>query len=82
MFSPARLTDDPLGGHTHTERGYLPILATHLRRTLAEFANEAEVPVPSVPCAVRLNMTEVDRQALMDVDVFISAADRHPLERM
>lgn len=76
------------GGHTNTERGYLPILASKLTTALSEFANKPDcvsqaattsMPHSGGPTCV---LTEQERQALRSVGVLVSEADRHPLERM
>ncbi|KAF8551094.1 NGG1p interacting factor 3 [Imleria badia] len=82
-----------LCGHTNTERGYLPILASKLSSTLTEFANETLASSQAVPATTlrphgpsglssSVTLTEQERQALRNVQVFVSEADRHPLERM
>jgi len=94
-FTPAQIADVPcLGGHTNTERGYLPILASKLSWTLAEFANEipsssqAVPPGSLVPHAASgsttpsVTLTQQERQALRNIQVFVSETDKHPLERM
>ena len=94
-FPPARIADMTFysGGHTNTERGYLPILASKLSSTLAEFANEthpfsqAVTPKsllphgPSGPTSP-VTLTPQERQALRNIQVFVSEADGHPLERV
>ena len=53
-----------VGGHTNTERGYLPTLADRLKQ---ELAREAETDVTN---ATVLKALKVD----------ISKADKHPLQ--
>lgn len=91
-FTPAQIADVPcLGGHTNTERGYLPILASKLSWTLAEFANEIHSPpsaVPPIPhgppgsATPSVTLAQQEQQALRNIQVFVSEADRHPLERI
>ncbi|KAG8219191.1 hypothetical protein J3R82DRAFT_2, partial [Butyriboletus roseoflavus] len=87
MFLP------PSGGHTNTERGYLPILASRLSSTLAEFANGTTPCCQTFPptslashgppgSTLPATMTEEETRALRNITVFVSAADTHPLERM
>ncbi|KAF9218550.1 NGG1p interacting factor 3 [Gyrodon lividus] len=81
-----------LCGHTNTERGYLHILASKLSSTLAEFANangsskdvlgsSASLSTISGPSA-SVVLTEQEKETLRNVQVFVSTADKHPLERM
>jgi len=89
-----------LCGHTNTERGYLPILASKLSSTLTEFANGGDPsslsshgeavpqttstsgPHGASPSISGPGLTEQERQALRNVEVFVSEADTDPLERM
>ncbi|KAH0825970.1 hypothetical protein J3R83DRAFT_7565 [Lanmaoa asiatica] len=83
----------PLGGHTNTERGYLPILASRLSSTLTEFANEPILSSEAVPPTSlvphgplgptsSVTLTVQEKDALRNIKVFVSATDTHPLERM
>ncbi|KAL4064132.1 GTP cyclohydrolase 1 type 2/Nif3 [Scleroderma yunnanense] len=67
-------------GHTNTERGYLPILASKLRTTLSELAHADACPEDERGECVLL--TEEDRRVLENVEVVVCAEDKHPLERM
>ncbi|KAH7914566.1 NGG1p interacting factor 3 [Hygrophoropsis aurantiaca] len=60
-----------LCGHTNTERGYLPVLAEKLRATFSQLTEETVV-------------TESERTELknLQLEVFVSKEDRHPLQRM
>lgn len=54
------------GGHTNTERGYLPILGQKLKQALTEFASaEADAAHAS---------------ALRSLEVEVSKEDKHPLQ--
>lgn len=69
-----------LCGHTNTERGYLPILASKLRTTLAEFArSDVGLADQRGEC---ISLTEEDRRLLESVEVVVCGEDKHPLERM
>lgn len=59
------LTHRSIGGHTNTERGYLPWLAKDIK----EFIQE-EVSQPTDPAEAEL---------LKDLEVFVSQKDEHPL---
>lgn len=68
------------GGHTNTERGYLPILASKLRTTLAEFArSDVGLADQRGEC---ISLTEEDLRLLESVEVVVCGEDKHPLERM
>jgi hypothetical protein len=51
------------GGHTNTERGYLPILASKLR---------------SVPSQM-IDLTPEEKNLLSHMEVYVSKEDKHPL---
>ncbi|KIK42469.1 hypothetical protein CY34DRAFT_804895 [Suillus luteus UH-Slu-Lm8-n1] len=63
-----------LCGHTNTERGYLPILAKKLSDVLAELARDESSNGLS-----REERIEIEKYQL---DIHISEADMHPLDRM
>lgn len=63
-----------LCGHTNTERGYLPILAKKLSDTLSELARDESSNGLS-----REERIEIEKNQL---DIHISEADKHPLDRM
>ncbi|KAH7886441.1 NGG1p interacting factor 3 [Phlebopus sp. FC_14] len=75
-----------LCGHTNTERGYLPILASTLRSTLAEFAKQGACTTPSTFCfyfrSFFFFFFFAERDEDVDVDVVVSQTDKHPLQRM
>jgi len=78
-FTPFTLSSTS-GGHTNTERGYLPILASKLRTTLAEFARSDVGPTDQRGEVISL--TEEDRRLLESVEVVVCGEDKHPLKRM
>ncbi len=53
------------GGHTNTERGYLPRLAKRLRKQLTEEAAQVDAE---------------EAQALTALEVYVSEKDEHPLQ--
>ncbi|KAG1763254.1 NGG1p interacting factor 3 [Suillus occidentalis] len=63
-----------LCGHTNTERGYLPILAKKLSDALSELARDESSNGLS-----REERIEIEKHQL---DIHISEADMHPLDRM
>lgn len=63
-----------LCGHTNTERGYLPILAKKLLDALSELARDESSNGLS-----REERIEIEKCQL---DIHISEADMHPLDRM
>ena len=66
MDTPAHNDHAPTGGHTNTERGYLPTLAEKLRQSLQDVAGEeANAEHASV---------------LRSLEVVVSTKDRHPLQ--
>ena len=68
------------GGHTNTERGYLPILASKLRTSLSEFACcDASPADERGEC---FSLSEEDRQLLEGVEIVVCGEDKHPLERV
>ncbi|KAF9235382.1 NGG1p interacting factor 3 [Melanogaster broomeanus] len=80
-----------LCGHTNTERGYLPVLASKLGSTLAEFANADEYSSQDVPASSgsstsgrspSVTLREHEKEMLRHVEVLVSSADEHPLARM
>ncbi|KAI5998301.1 NGG1p interacting factor 3 [Pisolithus albus] len=74
-----------LCGHTNTERGYLPVLASKLRALLAEYAQPAPTLTPPSDCGSGVqgpNLMESERRTLGSAEVYVSQADRHPLERV
>ncbi|KAI6159337.1 NGG1p interacting factor 3 [Pisolithus thermaeus] len=74
-----------LCGHTNTERGYLPVLASKLRALLAEYAQPMSAMTPMSGHdggAQGLSLTEAERRALRSAKVYVSQTDRHPLERV
>ncbi|KAF8838697.1 NGG1p interacting factor 3 [Paxillus ammoniavirescens] len=78
-----------LCGHTNTERGYLPLLASKLSSAFAAFASEDESQEGSESLASlstisgsSVALTKKEKETLKNVQVFVSTADRHPLERM
>ncbi|KIJ11340.1 hypothetical protein PAXINDRAFT_177349 [Paxillus involutus ATCC 200175] len=78
-----------LCGHTNTERGYLPLLASKLSSAFAAFASEDEsqegsesLGSLSTTSGSSVALTEKEKETLKNVQVFVSKADRHPLERM
>jgi hypothetical protein len=52
------------GGHTNTERGYLPILASNLKKVASDGPD---------------NFTEEEKRLLSQMVVHVSKEDRHPL---
>jgi len=59
-----------LCGHTNTERGYLPILATKLRTELKQFQNTEAFA----------SYLDADQEIVRHLEVHISAEDQHPLQ--
>jgi len=59
-----------LCGHTNTERGYLPILATKLRTELKQFQNTEAFA----------SYLDADQEIVRHLEVHISAQDQHPLQ--
>ena len=68
------------GGHTNTERGYLPILASKLRTSLTELARYDASPADERGECVSLS--EEDRQLLEGLEIVVCGEDKHPLERV
>ncbi|KAH7923782.1 NGG1p interacting factor 3 [Leucogyrophana mollusca] len=60
-----------LCGHTNTERGYLPVLAEKLRATLSG--------LPSDSCFSENERGELQN---LQLEVFVSQEDKHPLQHM
>lgn len=58
------------GGHTNTERGYLPILASKLRKELRHY-QETEIFTA---------LTDSDQEVVRQLEIDVSAEDRHPLK--
>ncbi|KIK97720.1 hypothetical protein PAXRUDRAFT_824640 [Paxillus rubicundulus Ve08.2h10] len=75
-----------LCGHTNTERGYLPLLASKLSSAFATLASEEGFQEDSEPSSTTsgssVPLTEKEKETLRDIQVCISTTDRHPLERM
>jgi hypothetical protein len=65
-------TDTPLdtGGHTNTERGYLPVLAARLRAELQKFRNTDAFA----------SLAATDQDVVRHLEVHVSVEDRHPLQ--
>jgi len=59
-----------LCGHTNTERGYLPILATKLRAELKQFQNTEAFA----------SYIDADQKIVRQLEVHVSAEDQHPLQ--
>ena len=57
------------GGHTNTERGYLPILATKLRAELKQFQNTEAFA----------SFGNADQDIVRQLEVHVSVEDQHPL---
>ncbi|EIW87399.1 NGG1p interacting factor 3 [Coniophora puteana RWD-64-598 SS2] len=69
-----------LCGHTNTERGYLPTLASKLRNSLAELGRDSSTT--DTNSALTLTNEEKLALAKYKLEVVVSEADKHPLVRM
>jgi hypothetical protein len=65
-------TDSPhdTGGHTNTERGYLPVLATKLQAELKKFQQTDTFA----------SYADTDQEIVRQLEVHVSVEDRHPLQ--
>lgn len=67
--------DDPpslrfTGGHTNTERGYLPVLANKLREEIQRLQNAGEFAI----------YEDADKVIVRQMEVYVSTEDKDPLQ--
>ena len=68
IFSQSFWNHENIGGHTNTERGYLPILAKKLTSELQSEANDVFGIDPALASTLR------------SLEVHVSKEDKHPLQ--